>query len=167
MVLLQQTGHCRRSALGMWDYLFVLCWGSVVPEVALHLFCVPWYWGTTAFGQLRYGGACRLEVPGWCAVGCGNEDVLNCRSCVYFHQLRDCSGLNLFLVLIWNEDCCRPSCLIFCLVWSTELMLCSQWLLCVPPGLTFSNSTFCPHSVFMCFVWSSEQTAIISLHSIN
>jgi len=27
--------------------------------------------------------------------------------------------------------------------------------------------TFCPHSVFMCFVCISEQTAIISLHSIN
>ena len=33
--------------------------------------------------------------------------------------------------------------------------------------LTFNNSTFCPHSVFMCFVWIWEQTAIISLHSIN
>jgi len=29
------------------------------------------------------------------------------------------------------------------------------------------NSTFCPHTVFMCFVWISEQTAIISLYSIN
>ena len=29
------------------------------------------------------------------------------------------------------------------------------------------NSTFCPRSVFMCFVWISEQTAIISLYSIN
>ena len=29
------------------------------------------------------------------------------------------------------------------------------------------NSTFCPHSVFMCFVWIWEQTAIISLHNIN
>jgi hypothetical protein len=27
-------------------------------------------------------------------------------------------------------------------------------------SLTFSNSTFCPHSVFVCFVWISEQTAI-------
>ena len=27
-------------------------------------------------------------------------------------------------------------------------------------SLTFSNSTFCPHSVFMCFVWIWEQTAI-------
>jgi hypothetical protein len=43
----------------------------------------------------------------------------------------------------------------------------AQWLLYVPPGLTFTNSTFCPHSVFMCFVWISEQTAIVSLYSIN
>jgi hypothetical protein len=38
---------------------------------------------------------------------------------------------------------------------------------CVPPGLTFTNSAFCPHSVFMCFVWISEKTAIIFLYSIN
>jgi hypothetical protein len=43
----------------------------------------------------------------------------------------------------------------------------AQWLLNVPPCLTFTNSTFCPHSVFACFVWISEQTAIISLFSIN
>jgi hypothetical protein len=29
------------------------------------------------------------------------------------------------------------------------------------------HSTFCPHNVFMCFVWISEQTAIISLYNIN
>ena len=34
-------------------------------------------------------------------------------------------------------------------------------------SLTFTNSTFCPHTVFMCFVWISEQTAIISLYNIN
>ena len=34
-------------------------------------------------------------------------------------------------------------------------------------SLTFNNSTFCPHSVFMCFVWIWEQTAIISLYSID
>jgi hypothetical protein len=43
----------------------------------------------------------------------------------------------------------------------------AQWLLYVPPYLTFNNSTFCPHSLFMCFVWISEQTAIILLYSIN
>jgi hypothetical protein len=34
-------------------------------------------------------------------------------------------------------------------------------------SLTVNNSTFCPHSVFMCFVRISEQTAIISLYSIH
>ena len=34
-------------------------------------------------------------------------------------------------------------------------------------SLTFNNSAFYPHSVFMCFVWIWEQTAIISLYSIN
>ena len=43
----------------------------------------------------------------------------------------------------------------------------AHWLLYVPVGLTFDNSTFCPHSAFMCFVWIWEQTAIISLYSIN
>jgi hypothetical protein len=43
----------------------------------------------------------------------------------------------------------------------------TQWLLYVSADLTFTNSTFCPHSLFMCFVWISEQTAIISLYSIN
>jgi len=34
-------------------------------------------------------------------------------------------------------------------------------------SLTFNNSTFWPQSVFMCIVWISEQTAIISLYSTN
>ena len=42
-----------------------------------------------------------------------------------------------------------------------------QWSLYVPPGLTHTNSMFCPHSAFMCFVRIWEQTAIISLYSIN
>jgi hypothetical protein len=34
-------------------------------------------------------------------------------------------------------------------------------------SLTFSISTFCPHTVFMCFVWIWEQRAIISLYSFD
>jgi len=34
-------------------------------------------------------------------------------------------------------------------------------------SFTFTNTTFCPQSVFMCSVWISEQTAIISLYNIN
>jgi len=33
--------------------------------------------------------------------------------------------------------------------------------------LTLNNSTFYPHSAFMCFTWISEQTAIISLYNIK
>ena len=36
-----------------------------------------------------------------------------------------------------------------------------------PAAYSFRNSTFRPHSVCMCFVWISEQTAIISLCNIN
>jgi len=34
-------------------------------------------------------------------------------------------------------------------------------------SLTFTNATFCPHNIFVCFIWISEQTAIISLYNIN
>ena len=43
----------------------------------------------------------------------------------------------------------------------------NHWSLYAPPGLTCKYSTFCPHSVFMCFVWIREQSAIISLHSTD
>ena len=50
----------------------------------------------------------------------------------------------------------------------------AQWSLYVPPSghymyhqFNIHNSTFCPHSVFMCFVWISEQTAIISLYNTD
>jgi len=45
----------------------------------------------------------------------------------------------------------------------TECVYCAVWT----GSLYIYNSTFRSHSVFMCFVWISEQTAIISLYSIN
>jgi hypothetical protein len=36
-----------------------------------------------------------------------------------------------------------------------------------PPGLTFKSSVFCPHSTFMCSVYISDQTVIISLYTLN
>ena len=50
---------------------------------------------------------------------------------------------------------------------NTQLTLQSPVVTIYTASLTFNNSTFCPHSVFMCFVWIREQTAIISLYSIN
>jgi hypothetical protein len=61
---------------------------------------------------------------------------------------------------------------LFCTCWFNSLQHSGHHMyrtvvtLCTA-SLTFSNSTFCPHSVFMCFVWISEQTAIISLYNIN
>ena len=48
-------------------------------------------------------------------------------------------------------------------VTETECVYCA-----VRTGSLYTTSlTFNPHSVFMCFVWISEQTAIISLYNIN
>ena len=50
-------------------------------------------------------------------------------------------------------------------------LLCNCYLQILKPRTTrfniLKNSTLCPHIVFMCFVWISEQTAIIALYSIN
>jgi hypothetical protein len=70
-----------------------------------------------------------------------------------------------------------------CFVWIWEqtaiISLYSiNWLVCITEKecvfcavrsehLTFTNSTFCQRSVFMCFVWIWEQTAIFSLYNIN
>jgi len=40
-------------------------------------------------------------------------------------------------------------------------------LLRILSGLSSKYFTFCPHTVFVCFVWISEQTAIISLYNVN
>ena len=51
--------------------------------------------------------------------------------------------------------------------YNRDLTLYSPVVTICTTSLTFNNSTFCPHSVFMCLVWISEQTAIISLYNIN
>jgi hypothetical protein len=56
---------------------------------------------------------------------------------------------------------------------SCLLTLNVQWFLYISPGLTLNNSTLRPRSLFLCsisilcFISISEQTAIISLYSIN
>ena len=53
------------------------------------------------------------------------------------------------------------------LKWGPPLIVWSPAVTLSTNSLTFSNSKFSPHSVFMCFVWISEQTAIISLYNIS
>jgi hypothetical protein len=50
---------------------------------------------------------------------------------------------------------------------SSRLALQSPKTIICTTSLTFGNSTFCPQSVFMYFVWIWQQTAIISLYNIN
>ena len=51
--------------------------------------------------------------------------------------------------------------------YSRNLTLYSPVVTICTTSLTFNNCTFCPHTVFICFVWIWEQTAIISLYNIN
>jgi len=51
--------------------------------------------------------------------------------------------------------------------YNRDLTLYSPVVTICTASLTFSKSTFCSYSVFMFFVWISEQTAIISLYNIN
>jgi len=70
--------------------------------------------------------------------------------------------------------CCKWECL--CYVLTQRIAFCkvvkhSSWgfldvTMCTA-SLTFNSSKFYPHSVFMCFVWIWEQTAIISLYNVN
>ena len=84
--------------------------------------------------------------------------------------LRSAHTVYLCVVWIWEQTAIISLYSINWLVFITEM----ECVYCAvrtgslyTASLTFSNSTFCPHSVFMCFVWIWEQTAIISLYSIN
>ena len=59
-------------------------------------------------------------------------------------------GLDIYIYIIF----------LYITHWSPVVTICTS-------SLTFTHSTFCPNSVFMCFVWIWEQTTIISLYSIN
>jgi hypothetical protein len=68
-------------------------------------------------------------------------------------------------VWIWEQTAIIFLCSVNWLVFVTE----TEYVYCAvrTEHLTFTNPTFCPHTVFMCFVWIWEQTAIISLYSVN
>ena len=51
--------------------------------------------------------------------------------------------------------------------WMLQLTLLGSVVTICTTSLAFKYSTFCPHSEFLCFVWISEQAAIISLYNIN
>jgi hypothetical protein len=57
---------------------------------------------------------------------------------------------------------------VFCVDLRNKIVIIQfNWLVSVTDTECLLRGTFCPHNVFMCFVWIWEQTAIISLYSIN
>ena len=82
----------------------------------------------------------------WCTNNC-----TLCPHCIYLRTNSDLCHLQHKLIGFYNRDLT---------LYSPVVTVCTA-------SLTFNNSTFCPHTVFMCFVWISEQTAIISLYNIN
>ena len=41
----------------------------------------------------------------------------------------------------------------------------AQWLLCVPPDLTFRNSNLCPHSAVTCFIRLTRHTTFTGFYN--
>jgi len=76
---------------------------------------------------------------------------------------------HVFMCFVWISDqtAIIPLYNINWQVFIRVLTLYNQVVTICTASLTFNNSTFCPHSEFMCFVWTWEQTAIIPLHNIN
>ena len=106
------------------------------------------------------------KVTGMCSRYRGGRNPLSFRSRELHHH-HDVKFCVLFYVR--TSTLAQSSELIDC-SWrhySAHLTLYSPVVTICTASLTFNNSTFCPHTVFMCFVWIWEQTAIISLYSIN
>jgi len=81
----------------------------------------------------------------------------------YRPQVRDVGGivsLSVLTALGGNSPCFNPPKPSGHYMYRTVVTICTA-------SLIFNDSMFGPHSVFMCFVWIWEQTAIISLYSIN
>ena len=127
--------------------------------------CFVWIWEQTAI--------ISLYSINWLVFY--NRDLTLCRPVVTI-----CTAS-----LTFNNSTFFPNSVFMCFVWiweqtaiislysinwlvcyNRDLTLCSPVVTICTASLTFNNSTFCPHSAFLCFVWISEQTAIISLYNI-
>jgi len=111
-----------------------------------------------------------LEVAAWCtATGSGSSIKQGYKTVQYTERLDNC-GFYTYRTVV---TICTTQRSVYVphsghYMYRTVVTICTvQWSPYIPPGLTFSSSTFYPQSVFLCFVWISEQTAIISLYNIN
>ena len=64
----------------------------------------------------------------------------------------------------WKTKCLQEFSVLFYFMKTLLQLASTQQFFMYQKLLTFHNSTFCPHSAFLCFIWLSEQTAIIYLY---
>jgi len=120
--------------------------------------CFVWIWEQTAIislysinltGFYNRDGVCLLRGTDW---------VFKCNSTLCPHSVFMC------FMWIWEQTAIIS-------LYSINLTgFYNRDGVCLLRGTDWvfkCNSTLCPHSVFVCFVWIWEQTAIISLYSIN
>ena len=122
--------------------------------------CVIWGWGIAELWS---------EVNGWkIRITFNIVSYIKWRTTTYRHMLR-CTGKETYSVrfTVTITRLWRHRCLDRRITFRWILPLYSPVVTICSAGLTFNNSTFCPHSEFMSSVWIWEQTAIISLYSIN
>jgi len=140
----------------------------VLPTQCIYVFV--WIWEQTAIISLysiNWLVFITETVCVYCAVRTGS---LHTASLTFSNSMFCPHSVFMCFVWIWEQ---RAIISLYNINWpvfvtETECVYCA-----VRTGslhtvsFTFNNSTFCPHSVFMCFVWIWEQRAIISLYSIN
>ena len=149
-------------------------WERIRFETIIVSFQIPsWHirWNSEENYDLNHWKVCQARA--WNLVLLLRQNV----QCVLSLTLNKCTT-------IFNITFCTfcPRTIFMCFVWIWEqtaiISLYSiNWLflfnrdgVCLLRGqdwISIYNSMFCLESVFMCFVWVWEQTAIISLYSIN
>jgi hypothetical protein len=87
------------------------------------------------------------------------------RKCLLLHSWINITNVDLqqrmsLKFTLWKPIICGVS---YCI----DGLLCSRWNPYVPPGLGLKICMFLSHSVFLCSVWISEITAIISPYNVN
>ena len=177
-------GVSQDVAFGMWHCvagqvfpvvrrIVVPYWGSGKRRMNLTYWTsfAQWHWRAMTFARFlwQYSGSVLyswftptrsavVRPPSWYIMAARCHDVMSAIIITYLiggNCPPDGRGRTS------THGCASAAALLFCLFAVISLFQ-ARWSLYVPPGLTFSNSPSCPHTVFMCFAWISEQKAIIS-----
>jgi len=175
-----KSDSLTHSVTGIW-YVYLLIWSlTFQSSVPKHLtFSNSTFSPHSVFMCFFSGSENNQRLFPYTNINC--LVCVTTTECAYF-AVRT-GSLHTASLTFSNSTFC-PHSIFMCFVWIWEqsviISLYKYWLLCITEtecvycavctgslytaSLTFSNSTFCPHSVFVCFMWIWEQTAIIFLY---